>query len=90
MARAVRPLRLRAGDVVVIPAGVAHKNEGKSPDLLVVGAYPRGQSPDMCRPGATDHAWAVPQIAAVPLPAGDPVHGPSGPLLERWRVTGPG
>ena len=83
-------VELRAGDVVVIPAGVAHKNEGKSPDLLVVGAYPRGQSPDMCRPGAADHAWAVPQIAAVPLPTGDPVHGPSGPLLERWRVTGPG
>ena len=83
-------VELRAGDVVVIPAGVAHKNEGESPDLLVVGAYPRGQSPDMCHPGATGHAWAVPQIAAVPLPAGNPVHGPLGPLLERWRATGPG
>jgi uncharacterized protein YjlB len=31
-------IELRAGDVVVIPAGVAHKNEGESPDLLVVGA----------------------------------------------------
>jgi uncharacterized protein YjlB len=83
-------VELRAGDVVVIPAGVAHKNEGESPDLLVVGAYPRGQSPDMCRPGATDHAWVVPQIAVVPVPAGDPVYGPSGPLLERWRAIGPG
>ena len=83
-------VELRAGDVVVIPAGVAHKNEGASPDLLVVGAYPRGQSPDMCSPGASDHARAVPQIAAVPLPAGDPVRGPSGPLLERWRSAGRG
>jgi uncharacterized protein YjlB len=80
-------VELRAGDVVVIPAGVAHKNEGASPDLLVVGAYPRGQSPDMCSPGASDHTRALPRVAAVPLPAGDPVHGPSGPLLERWRCA---
>jgi len=82
-----KTMELHAGDVVVIPAGVAHKNEGASPDLLVVGAYPRGQSPDMCRPGAADHARALPRVAAVPLPAGDPVHGPSGPLLERWRAA---
>jgi uncharacterized protein YjlB len=83
-------VELHAGDVVVIPAGVAHKNEGASPDLLVVGAYPRGQSPDMRTPGAASHARAVWQIAAVPLPACDPVHGPSGPLLERWRAAEPG
>ena len=82
-----RIVELRAGDVVVIPAGVAHKNEGESPDLLVVGAYPRGQGPDMCSPGAPDHARALPRIAAVPLPAGDPVHGASGPLLERWHAA---
>jgi len=80
-------VELRAGDVVVIPAGVAHKNEGASPDLLVVGAYPRGQTPDMRSPSATDHARALPQIAAVQLPAGDPVHGNSGPLTERWRAA---
>jgi uncharacterized protein YjlB len=80
-------VELRAGDVVVIPAGVAHKKEGASPDLLVVGAYPRGQSPDMCSPGATDRARTLPRIAAVPLPAGDPVHGNSGPMIERWRAA---
>jgi uncharacterized protein YjlB len=50
---------LRAGDVVVVPAGVAHKSEGASPDLVVVGAYPQGQSPDMRSPGASDHELAV-------------------------------
>ena len=62
-------------------------NEGASPNLLVVGAYPRGQSPDMRSPGGTDRARTLPRIAAVPLPAGDPVHGNSGPLIERWRAA---
>jgi uncharacterized protein YjlB len=85
-----RTVELRAGDVVVIPAGVAHKNEGASADLLVVGAYPRGQGPDMCSPGAADRARAEPQIAAVPLPAGDPVYGKSGPVLECWHPAARG
>jgi uncharacterized protein YjlB len=76
---------LRAGDVVVVPAGVAHKSEGASPDLVVVGAYPQGQSPDMRTPGASDHDRAVARVAAVPLPRCDPVSGLRGPLLDRWR-----
>src|SRR6202163_256888 len=42
-------VELRAGGVVVIPAGVAHKREAASPDLLVIGSYPQGQRPDICR-----------------------------------------
>src|SRR4051812_33472836 len=36
------------GDVVAIPAGVAHKNLGASEDFRVIGSYPPGQEPDMC------------------------------------------
>ena len=40
-----RTVELDAGDVVVIPAGVAHKREAASADLLVIGAYPAGPIP---------------------------------------------
>ncbi|HEX3954603.1 MAG TPA: cupin domain-containing protein [Stellaceae bacterium] len=78
-------VELRAGDVVVIPAGVAHKREAASADLVVIGAYPRGQNPDICRaePGRHDRASA--NIAAVPLPQADPVTGRAEPLLACWR-----
>src|SRR5690349_22103415 len=36
-------VELEPGDVVVLPAGVAHRNVDSSPDLVVVGAYPAGQ-----------------------------------------------
>ena len=77
-------VELRAGDAVVIPAGVAHKGETASPDLLIVGAYPGGRAPDMRVPGKGDRERVLANIMAVPLPVGDPVAGRAGPLLKRW------
>jgi uncharacterized protein YjlB len=79
-----RSVELRAGDVVVIPAGVAHKREAASGDLLVIGSYPRGQDPDMCRAEPDRHDRAAASIAGVPLPASDPVTGAAAPLLDCW------
>lgn len=84
-----RTVAVAAGDVVVIPAGVGHKCEGASPDLLVVGAYPRGQTPDLQRAGAGERAHALAKIARVPLPEADPVHGGAGPLVKRWHAARP-
>lgn len=77
-------LSVGAGDVVVIPAGVAHKNLECSRDFCAVGAYPAGQQPDQCtgKPGERPQADA--NIAQVPLPPADPVHGTAGPLMTQW------
>ncbi|HEY1798821.1 MAG TPA: cupin domain-containing protein [Stellaceae bacterium] len=77
-------IELRAGDVVVIPAGVAHKCEAASGDLLVIGSYPDGQSPDICRAKAAEHDRAAANVARVALPANDPVKGGVGPLFDYW------
>ena len=78
-------VELSAGDIVVIPAGIAHKREAASGDLLVIGAYPRGQRPDICQADSAAHDRAPAAIAAVPLPAADPVTGRADPLIECWR-----
>jgi uncharacterized protein YjlB len=77
-------LTARAGDVVVIPAGVGHQNLGASADFLVVGAYPRGQSWDLRRGVPGDRPQVLDNIARVPLPPADPVYGADGPLVEHW------
>jgi uncharacterized protein YjlB len=76
---------LAAGDVVLLPAGVSHKNVGASEDLLVVGSYPQGQEPDMNygRPG--ERPKADENIARVPIPAKDPVGGGE---LSYWTAPG--
>lgn len=75
---------VRAGDVVIIPAGVAHKNLGASRDFGVVGAYPANQEWDMCYGKTGERPDADNRIARVPLPERDPIYGSDGPLLKHW------
>jgi uncharacterized protein YjlB len=76
---------VRAGDVVVVPAGVGHCNEGKTADLLIVGAYPDNtELRDLRRGKPAEHDEVVRNIAAVEPPAADPVSGDAGPLVRIW------
>ena len=79
---------VEAGDVVVLPAGTGHRRISASDDLLVVGAYSEGSRYDQAKPGEVDLEQARRRIAAVPLPAQDPVYGPGGPLQEAWPRAG--
>jgi uncharacterized protein YjlB len=78
-------VEVRAGDVVVIPAGVGHRNAGSSCDFAVLGAYPRGQESYDLRTGEEgERPEALENIRNVPLPEADPLYGPGGPLPARW------
>jgi uncharacterized protein YjlB len=71
-------LRLKAGDMLILPAGVGHRRVGDDSGLKVIGAYPPGQSHyDMKRKGRR-----VPKVA---LPSTDPFYGAEGPLLGAWH-----
>jgi uncharacterized protein YjlB len=77
-----RSLEVRRGDVLVLPAGTGHRNEGDSGDLLVVGAYPDGMGWDVRRGEPAEYEEVVANIAAVPMPDSDPV---GGDLARLWR-----
>jgi uncharacterized protein YjlB len=78
-------IRLRPGDVVILPAGTGHERLSASRDLLVVGAYPESGAYDECKGSPEEHERALKSIPRVPLPAKDPVYGAGGPLLDLWK-----
>ena len=81
-------LTVGCGDVIIIPAGVAHKNLGADSDFRVVGAYPQGQGPDMCYGKAGERPQTDKNISEVPLPKMDPAYGVDGPLNKHWAILG--
>lgn len=80
-----RAFDVSAGDVIVIPAGVAHQRLSSSLAWLVVGGYPPGQSWDLLRGDPADRIFADRAISKVPLPLTDPVEGEGGALLQHWH-----
>lgn len=78
-----RKVNVQAGDILVIPAGVGHKNLG-SDQLGIVGAYPDGRSWDVNKGLPGERPQTDKNIAAVPLPSTDPLLGKEGGLLTHW------
>jgi uncharacterized protein YjlB len=79
-------VEVHAGDVIVIPAGVAHQKIRASEDFAVVGAYPDGREWDLLRGLPGERPKADRNIAALPIPDNDPIYGPEGPLRQSWKA----
>lgn len=77
-------LDFEKGDVVIIPAGVAHCKIDETNGFTCMGAYPDGQPYDINfgRPG--ERPGVDENIKAVPLPENDPLYGTDGPLIKNW------
>ncbi|KAL7808233.1 RmlC-like cupin domain-containing protein [Trichoderma gracile] len=74
---------VRGGDVIVVPAGVAHRLlEDLDPEpFLMVGSYPIGKNWDMCY-GKSDDEYDADSIKALPWFSRDPIYGDDGPALS--------
>ena len=73
---------LERGDVVVLPAGVAHRLvEDLDGGFQMVGCYPPGCQWDMCY-GRKDEADKVEGIKGLKWFTQDPVYGGEGPTLD--------
>lgn len=66
---------LAEGDVVVLPAGTGHKKISGSSDLLVVGAYPKGQENYDIHKSWKDKPDILKNIKAAAVPEKDPLTG---------------
>ena len=77
-------LSLEEGDVVIIPAGVAHKKIDDSDGFICIGAYPYGQQYDMNYGKKEERPKADINIKNLTLPENDPLYGKDGPLIKNW------
>ena len=75
---------IEKGDVLVIPAGVAHKNLGTENSVGVIGAFPDGGNYDMNYGDPDERPGTDENIGQVPLPSNDPVFGADG-LITIWK-----
>lgn len=78
-------VKVEAGDIIIIPAGVGHKNLGSSRDFRVVGAYPEGRSYDLKTGKSGERPEADRNIAKLPIPSTDPLMGKKGGLTDIWN-----
>ena len=79
-------VEVRAGDVLVLPAGTAHCSLEASPDFRVVGAYDGGRKHGIRCGVASEHPKVDREIASVPVPTLDPVYGEHGQVPRSWRM----
>jgi uncharacterized protein YjlB len=75
-----RTVKVSAGDVLIVPAGVGHECLRASPTFLVVGAYPPEGTYDECRGSLQERDPAIAAIRRVGVPKQHPLYGGRRPI----------
>lgn len=74
----------KAGDVLLLPAGVAHKLIEATDDFQIVGAYPEGKEPDMQKGDTKNYEEMKERISRLGIPEYDPVEKTTGGVFDYW------
>jgi uncharacterized protein YjlB len=74
-----KTVKVTAGDVIVVPAGVGHECLKPSRNFLVVGAYPPTGTYNECRGSFQERDKALASIRRVSVPKQNPIFGADKP-----------
>lgn len=81
-----RMFTIRKGDVLLLPAGTAHKKLEATEEHEIIGAYPLNDSEYDMQYGDADNYEAIKEsIANVAMPHTDPVTGSPSHIEEYWN-----
>lgn len=79
-------IKIKQGDVMILPAGVGHRCTSHTQDFLCVGAYPEGKDYDINIGLPEEYKRSIANIRKVPVPRYDPVFGNEGFLKPYWKL----
>ncbi|MCY4445125.1 MAG: hypothetical protein OXC02_01490 [Rhodobacteraceae bacterium] len=80
-------VKIKAGDVIIMPAGVSHEMIGQSADIHMCGGYPDGRDWDDIQEeflSVEDYKRACKRIKMLPIPAKDPA---TGGVMVEWHAA---
>lgn len=78
-------IEVKVGDVLLLPAGIGHKQISADEEFMLVGAYPPEMKADLCHDEPAQLAVRTKAVIAVPLPDTDPVTGHSEGSMLAWH-----
>jgi len=78
-------IEVKAGDVLLLPAGIGHKQISADEEFMLVGAYPPEMKADLCHDEPAQLTARTKAVVAVPLPATDPVTGHNEGSMITWH-----
>lgn len=82
-----KKVTIKAGDVIIFPAGVAHKNIQSSVNFKSIGCYPFAIDYDMHVGKLNERSQVIKNIRKVKHPKTDPIYGKSGHLFRYWPIV---